>query len=189
MSQLFKKSSCGDRKSLLFWKERDKFISTAYFFFFSNTVIAPPIQCELSISTRTFLNNYDVRNRNLYLGVTDSTTWKRDKKHWIYFCGDYLSPLTFYLKITFFQLGRRSRRVESHRQGTGFPSTNDRSQFRLFSRLHAAEISDPANQQKQNGRQIGIRRGRLGLPVLLSQAESLVDKLQRLCGKIARRWG
>ena len=37
------------------------------------------IQCELSISTRTFLNNYDITNRKLYLSVTDSTVWKRNE--------------------------------------------------------------------------------------------------------------
>ena len=50
---------------------------------------APPIQCELSISTRTFLNSYDVGKRKLYLGVTVSTIPKQDKKHLIQYCGDY----------------------------------------------------------------------------------------------------
>ena len=35
--------------------------------------IAPPIESELSIWTGTFLNNYDVRDRNLKLSVIRST--------------------------------------------------------------------------------------------------------------------
>ena len=42
-------------------------------------IIAPPIGSELSISTGTFLNNYDVRDRKLKLLLIRSTVQKRQK--------------------------------------------------------------------------------------------------------------
>ena len=42
-------------------------------------IIAPPIGSELSISTGTFLNNYDVRVGNLKLLLIRSTVQKRQK--------------------------------------------------------------------------------------------------------------
>ena len=41
--------------------------------------IAPPIQCEFSISTITFLNNYDVRSRKLCLDY-QSPQYEQDTK-------------------------------------------------------------------------------------------------------------
>ena len=41
--------------------------------------IVPPIECELSFSTGTFLNNYDVLDRNLKPLVIGSTVGKRAK--------------------------------------------------------------------------------------------------------------
>ena len=37
------------------------------------TVIAPPIQCYTAISSRTFLNNYDITIRNM----------KEKERHWV----------------------------------------------------------------------------------------------------------
>ena len=41
--------------------------------------IVPPIECELSFSTGTFLNNYDVIGRELKMLATCSTVGKREK--------------------------------------------------------------------------------------------------------------
>ena len=76
------KSSRGDGKSLLsllFWKEKALVVQICWKS--PRKVIAPPIQCELFISTRTFLNNYDVRKKALFV-VIDSTIPKCDKKNW-----------------------------------------------------------------------------------------------------------
>ena len=43
------------------------------------TIIAPPIESELSISTGTFLNNYDVRDRKLKFLLTCSIVGKPEK--------------------------------------------------------------------------------------------------------------
>ena len=42
-------------------------------------VIVPPIECELSYSIGTFLNNYDAINRKLKLFVIYSTVWNQTK--------------------------------------------------------------------------------------------------------------
>ena len=41
--------------------------------------IVPPIEWELSFSTGTFLNNYDVKDRKLKPSLTYSTVGKRGK--------------------------------------------------------------------------------------------------------------
>ena len=56
-------------------------------------VVTPPIEGELSISIRTFLNDYDAINRKAIrkhsIG-TYSTIRKGDEKTWKLYCGDYL---------------------------------------------------------------------------------------------------
>ena len=41
--------------------------------------IVPPIECEFSFSTGTFLNNYDITDRKLKPLLTYSTVGKREK--------------------------------------------------------------------------------------------------------------
>ena len=42
-------------------------------------IIVPPIESELSVSTGTFLKNYDVRDRKLKPLLLGSTVGKREK--------------------------------------------------------------------------------------------------------------
>ena len=52
-------------------------------------IIVPPIESELSFSTGTFLNNYDVRDRKLKPLINISDCMKRRKMKVKYYSQDY----------------------------------------------------------------------------------------------------